>query len=705
MLIVLVSSSPNLATFLLPNHQTSTQIASQQIQAAYTKLPLSFEANLGQTDASVKFLSHGRGGHLYLTPTEAVLTLTQQPPQSNHLTYKDPHPAKPTVNTSSSVVRMQLIGANPSPQITGVQPLPTKVNYILGNDPKHWHTNIPTYAKVKYQQVYPGVDMVYYGNQQQLEYDFVVAPGADPNQIKLAFAGVDKVSVNREGDLTLLVGTKLVQMHKPVVYQKVNGSKQVIANNNYLINSSNIVSFDLGRYDRTHPLIIDPVLSYSTYLGGNNQDFNQSITVDRAGNAYITGFTTSTNFPTQNPLQAAYGGDPGDAFITKLNPKGDALVYSTYLGGSNYDVAQGIAVDRAGNAYITGSTDSTNFPTQNPLQAAYSGGNNDAFITKLNPDGDALVYSTYLGGSNYDLAAGIDVDRAGNAYITGYTESSDFPTQNPLQAAPGGFQNTFITKLNPDGDALVYSTYLGGGYNEAPIGIVVDRTGNAYITGSTYSTSFLTQNPLQAANGGNSDAFITKLNQNGDALVYSTYLGGSNNDFATGIAVDRAGNAYITGYTNSTNFPTRNPLQAADGRFQDVFVSKLNQNGDALVYSTYLGGSNNDYGQGIAVDRANNTYITGYTYSTNFPTQNPLQEASGNFGDAFITKLNPDGDALIYSTYLGGNSTSVARGIAVDRSGNAYITGYTYSSNFPTQNPLQASDGGFQDGFVSKLHG
>ena len=588
LLIVLVSSSPNLAAFLLPNHQTPTQIATQQIQAAYTKLPLSFEANLGQTDASVKFLSHGRGGHLYLTPTEAVLTLTQPQPQSNHLTHKDPHPTKPTVNTSSSVVRMQLIGANSSPQITGIQPLPTKVNYFLGNDPKHWHTNIPTYAQVKYQQVYPGVDMVYYGNQQQLEYDFVVAPGSDPNLIKLAFVGVDQVSVNGKGDLTLLVGTKSVQIHKPVVYQKVNGSKQVIANNNYLINSSNIVSFDLGRYDRTRPLIIDPVLSYSTYLGGSSNEFAAAIAVDRAGNAYVTGETQSTNFPTQNPIQAAFGDSAyNNVFISKLNPDGDALVYSTYLGGNGENEGKSIVVDRIGNAYITGFTGSNNFPTQNALQAAFSG-SSDAFITKLNPDGDALVYSTYLGGSSSDYGNGIAVDRASNAYITGYTISTNFPTQNPLQAAYGGSSDAFITKLNPDGDALVYSTYLGGSNYDAGNGIAVDRADNAYITGYTRSTDFPTQNPLQAAyGGGNYDAFITKLNPNGDALVYSTYLGGSNYDAGSGIAVDRAGNAYITGNTSSTNFPTQNPLQASiiNGviDLQDAFITKLNPDGDAIA--------------------------------------------------------------------------------------------------------------------------
>ena len=646
LLIVLVSSSLNLATNLLPNHQTPAQTASQQIQAAYTKLPLSFEANLGQTDASVKFLSHGSGSHLYLTPTEAVLTLTQPQPQSNHLTHKDPKPAN--IHTSSSVVRMQLISANPSPQMTGVQPQRGKVNYFLGNDPKHWHTNIPTYAQVKYQQVYPGVDMVYYGNQQQLEYDFIVAPGANPNIIKLAFAGVDKVSVNREGDLTLVVGTKSVQMHKPVVYQTVNGSKQVIANNNYIINNSNTVSFGLGRYDRTRPLIIDPVLSYSTYLGGSGADEGTGIAVDRAGNAYIIGQTFSTNFPTQNPLQAANGGGYFDAFVTKLNPDGEALVYSTYFGGNNEEVGKSIAVDRAGNAYITGQTGSSNFPTQNPLQAA-SIGSYDAFITKLNPDGDALVYSTYLGGSNYDYGNSITVDRAGNAYITGYTISTNFPTQNPLQASYGGDVDAFITKLNQNGDALVYSTYLGGSDYDQGSGIAVDRAGNAYITGQIGSTNFPTQNPLQAANGGGYDAFITKLNPDGDALVYSTYFGGSNSDYGNSIAVDRAGNAYITGQTGSSNFPIQNPLQAANGGGQfDAFITKLNPDGDALVYSTYLGGSNSDGGTGIAVDRAGNAYITGYTQSTNFPTQNPLQAAnSGGPYDVFVSKLTDSYDASL----------------------------------------------------------
>ena len=713
LLIVLVISSPNNATNLLPNHLTPTQTASKQIQTDFSQLPLSFEANLGQTDGSVKFLSHGSGGHFYLTPTEAVLTLSQPQQQPNDVRHRDPLKPQPIVNTSTSVVRMQLKGANPEPQVTGLEPLPGRVNYFLGNDPKHWHTNIPTYAKVQYEQVYPGVSMVYYGNQQQLEYDFVVAPGADPNLIQLAFAGVDKLSVNAVGDLTLLVGTKLVELHKPIVYQLVNGTPQVIANN-YVLQGKNQVSFHLGRYNRTQPLIIDPVLSYSTYIGGSDEDAGSGIAVDRAGNSYITGRTSSTNFPTQNPLQAAIGGGYYHVFVSKLNEKGDALVYSTYLGGSNEDTGSSITVDRAGHAYITGNTLSTNFPTKNPLQTAL-GGINDAFITKLNENGDALVYSTYLGGSNEDTGNSIAVDRAGNSYITGRTNSTNFPTQNPLQAAFGGGRasnDAFITKLNENGDALVYSTYFGGSNNDIGNSIAVDREGHAYITGDTSSTNFPTQNPLQTSYGDSkdaydsSDAFITKLNENGDALVYSTYFGGSNVDSGRGIAVDRESHAYITGYTFSTNFPTQNPLQAANSGKYDAFVSKLNENGGALVYSTYLCGSNSDLGFSIAVDRAGHAYITGDTSSTNFPTQNPLQAAFGGdspLSDAFITKLNENGAALVYSTYLGGSNSDFGRGIAVDREGHAYIIGSTFSTNFPTQNPLQASYDNRDHAFVTKL--
>ena len=712
-IIVLASTRPNIATNLLPDNSGQSATRSKLISAAYSKLPLSFEANVGQTDASVKFLSHSSGVSLFLTPTEAVLALSKLEGKPSDVSH--PHAPKAQQGArSTSVVRMQLKGANSQPQMTGLEPLQGKVNYFLGSDPKQWHTNIPTYAKVQYQQVYPGVDMVYYGSNQQLEYDFVVAPGANPNIIQLAFNGASKLEVNQQ-NLVLHTNVGSIQLHKPVVYQQIEGKRREIASH-YVLKGKNQVGFSMAAYDHNSPLIVDPVLSYSTYLGGSNYHGGRGIAVDRAGNAYITGNSQSTDFPTtQNSFQAAYGGSGVDAFVTKINADGSALVYSTYLGGNKNDFGNGIAVDRAGKAYITGNTASTDFPTENPFQGTKSGNTIDiyssaidAFATKLNATGSALVYSTYLGGSDLEIGNGIAVDREGKAYITGSTNSTDFPTQNPFQGAKGSSinQDAFVTKLNAEGSTLAYSTYLGGSNYDEGRGIAVDRANNVYMTGNTSSTDFPTENPVQAAKGsvGNSDAFVTKLNATGSTLVYSTYLGGSRDDYGSRIAVDRAGNAYITGNTYSTDFPTLSPVQAANGGNSDAFVTKINIMGSTLVYSTYLGGNGSDFGDGIAVGRASNVYIAGGTGSTDFPTENPVQAANGGGNnDAFVTKVNATGSTLVYSTYLGGSGNDFSLGIALDRADNAYITGSTDSSNFPTLSPLQAANNGSTNAFITKL--
>jgi hypothetical protein len=403
--------------------------------------------------------------------------------------------------------------------------------------------------------------------------------------------------------------------------------------------------------------------------------------------------------------------------VTKINASGTALVYSTYLGGSTVDFSSGIAVDASGNAYVTGGTFSTNFPTANALQATLTGTRN-AFVTKLNPTGSALVYSTYLGGNGGnagfgfgDFGSGIVADASGNAYVTGKTTSTNFPTVNALQSTLGGFENAFVTKINPTGSALVYSTYLGGSGSDEGSSIAVDASGNVYITGFTTSTNFPTANALQstlAGIPGLADVFVTKINATGSALVYSTYLGGSEVDFGNGIAVDTSGNAYVTGSTVSTNFPTANALQATLAGCCNAFVTKMNASGSALIYSTYLGGSGNgkfgDGGSSIAVDALGNAYVTGSTLSTNFPTANALQPTfGGGNGDAFVTKINPIGSALVYSTYLGGNNTDLATGIAVDACGNAYMIGSTSSTNFPTANALQPTLGGSGNAFVAKI--
>jgi len=605
---------------------------------------------------------------------------------------------------TGGVLRMKLRNANPAAKITGMDELAGTSNYFIGNDPAKWRTNVPTYAKVKYEGIYSGIDLVYYGNQRQLEYDFIVAPGADPRRIAFDVRGAKRIRRDAHGDLVLKVGEGEIRWHKPVVYQGKDGARQEIAAR-YALIDTNRVGFIVAKYDANKPLYIDPLI-YSTFLGGSQVDAGYGIAVDSGGNAYITGETHSTNFPTMNPLQPAYGGS-GDAFVTKINPAGSALVYSTYLGGSGQEIGYGIAVDSVGNAYVTGYTTSSDFPAMNPLQPA-NGGSGDAFVAKINPAGSALVYSTYLGGSQVEQGHGIAVDSAGNAYVTGYTSSTDFPTMNPLQPSYGGdYYDAFVAKINPVGSAFVYSTYLGGSQQDNGSGIAVDSAGNAYVTGGTNSTNFpTTPGAFQTICCG---AFVTKLNPSGSALVYSTYL---DNGGGSSIAVDSAGNAYVSGATDSTNFPiTPGAFQTTyGGGSYDAFVSKLNPSGSALIYSTYIGGSGYDLGYGIAVDSVGNAYVTGHTYATNFPTTPGAlktvctSDGCVDYGDAFVTRLNPTGSALFYSTYLGGGNFDSGYGIAVDSAGNAYVTGGTDSNDFPTKNPLLASKNLLEDAFVSKFH-
>ncbi|MBV5347243.1 SBBP repeat-containing protein, partial [bacterium] len=461
------------------------------------------------------------------------------------------------------------------------------------------------------------------------------------------------------------------------------------------------VTLAIGDYDAGRALVIDPVLEYSSYLGGSDYDFGAGIAVDSAGNAYLAGATWSTDFPIRNALQPDKGRSDSDAFVAKLSADGATLVYATYLGGSsNQEHALGIAVDGAGNAYLTGETHSSDFPTRQAVQPDFGGGE-DAFVAKLSADGAALVYATYLGGRNEDHGAGIAVDGAGNAYVTGTTTSPDFPTRDALQPDLRGYQDAFVSKFSADGAALVYASYLGGAGGEN--GIAVDGAGSAYLTGETQSADFPIRNALQPDfGGGYSDAFVAKLSADGAALVYSTYLGGSDSEYRAYIAVDSAGNAYLTGTTYSPDFPTRNALQPDLRGSPDAFVSKFSADGAALVYASYLGGNGLDNGAGIAVDGTGNAYVTGQTNSTDFPTRNALQLVTEG-GDAFVAKFSVDGAALVYASYLGGSDLDSGTGIAVDGIGNAYVTGTTFSADFPTRQALQPDRGGPNDAFVTKI--
>ncbi len=708
-----------LAGFALP----AAAATDARVSESYGKLPLQFEANRGQTHKDVRFLSRGAGYSLFLTVDEAVLVLSKPSADAK----RDARSTQ--VQGKSVALRMSLVGAASKPQVTGLEELPGKANYFIGKDRSKWRTNVPTYAKVRYENVYPGIDLVYYGNQRQLEYDFVVAPGADPKKIVLGFKGADRLEIDAQGELVLHAAGADLRQHKPIIYQQVDGVRRDIAGG-YVRKGANRVGFQVAAYDTTRPLVIDPiVLSYSTYLGGSGVDSGGGIAVDADGNAYVAGRTGSPNFPTVAGAFQPTGGSTTDAFVAKLNPAGSALVYSTYLGGSGFDSGAGIVVDAAGNAYVTGSTASTDFPTTaGAFQTAFAGsgpfGFGDAFVTKLDPTGSALVYSTYLGGSGDDLGSGIAVDAAGNAYVAGGA-STNFPT------TAGAFQTTFastsainldvfVTKLNPTGSAPVYSTYIGGSGGDSGTGIAVDSAGNAYVTGGTNSANFPTtagafQTTFVNAFDTDTDAFVTKLDSTGSTLVYSTYLGGSSTESGAGIAVDASGSAYVTGRTESFDFPTTPGAfqPAAANSLSDAFVTKFDPAGSALVYSTRLSGSANDVGSGIAVDAAGNAWVTGATFSDDFPTTpGAFQFTHVGGWDVFVTKVNPAGSALVYSTYLGGSGpvpqhgdgSDEGYGIALDTAGNAYVTGTTISSNFPTTpGAFQPALAGSRDAFVAKF--
>jgi hypothetical protein len=653
---------------LLAQPDATTQA---QVSRAYGRLPLSFEANQGQVDSQVNFFSRGNGYSLFLTPTEALLNLSQESGTRGQ-------------ESGNHLLEMQLVGSNPDAKPVGLDQLPSVSNYLIGDDPSQWHTNVPNFAKVAYQNVYPGVDLVYYGNNQQhLEYDFVLAPGANPNAIHLAFQGAQGMTVDVQGNLVLKASGGDMVEQAPVVYQTINGVRQAVAGQ-YVLEGNRQVGFRVGAYDATQPLVIDPTyaLVYSTYLGGVGGSEGLGIAVDSSGNAYVTG-EAGNGLPTQNAFQGKYGGGVLDAFVTKLNATGTGLIYSTYLGGSSDDAATGIALDSSGNVYITGATASTNFPITNAFQPSNHGGKNgwDLFVAKLNANGSGLLYSTYLGGSadevNYQYA--IATDNSGNAYVSGSTPSTDFPT------TAGAYQTTFsgtsvdgfVTKLNTTlagTQSLVYSTYLGSiGAN----GIAVDNQGNAYVGESVY--------------GGDS---VTELNSAGSALVYSSLAP----DYINAVAVDAAGDAYATG---------------SAGR-QGIFVTKLDPAGGQL-YSFFfdVGNGSTDYPNAVAVDSVGHAYVTGVTYSSTFPTVNAFQPALAGRADAFVTEIDftQVGTAsLVYSSYLGGSDLDKGYGIAVDSGGNAYVTGFTFSRNFPTtsgayqtQFPGKSSRNAVSCAFVTKI--
>ncbi len=693
---------------------------------AYGKLPLSFEANHGQTDSQVRFLSRGRGYTLFLTGNEAVLALQKGPSEAQSGKSRDAgerlRPGEPSrEQAASAVLRMKLVGADPKPKVEALDELPGKSNYFLGNDPEKWRTDVPNYAKVRYENVYPGVDLVYYGNQQELEYDFVVAPGTDSKVIELAIAGADEIAVDSQGNLVLSVEGGEVRFYKPVMYQpaSVNPKSKIAdrkyVDGRYVLRAKNRVGFEVSAYSSNIPLVIDPVLEYSTYLGGTYVGWGEDIAVDSSGNAYVTGGTLSNDFPAVNPIQGYAGGTCGidpdtypcpDVFISKLNAAGNELIYSTYLGGTDEDWGYGIAVDASGNAYITGQTFSSDFPTLTPVHGTYGGGG-DLFVTKLNSAGSMLLYSTYYywtyyGEGKVEYGIDITVDASGNAFVAGGIET-DVRGHNAL-----------VVRTSPPS---AYGRSFGGTDDEWAESIAVDPGGNVYVAGVTFSADYSTQNAFDSTFGGGTcgtepdtfpcpDAFVEKWTP-GEVSeydrVFSTYLGGSDYDLVRGLAIDASADIYVSGQTWSIDFPIQNPIQETLGGNADAFVTKFNAGGATLAYSTYLGGSGGDGAWDIGVDPEGSAYVTGHTGSNAFPTANPIQATRAGDFDVFLSKLSPTGSNLVFSTYLGSADEDDGYGLALDSSGNAYITGLTWSTDFPTVNALQPALAGAANAFVSKI--
>lgn len=689
-------------------------LATGRRSAAFGNLPLTFEWNAGQANRSIDFISKGSGYTLLTSPDTAVVSACNARTRG-----RESHAKK----CSPQAIHVRFLGANQHASAVGEKELPGKSNYFIGSDRSRWLVDVPHFEQVRYRDTYPGIDLVYFGNRQRLEYDFVIRPYADPSVIAFTLDGgrnpASSVRVLKHGDLEMQAPSGTVYVQAPVAYQ-LKGGKQEVISVRYSKQSRNRIAFDLGPYDRTRELIIDPVLSYSSFLGGSSDDFGYAIAVDSAGNIYVAGGTTSADFPlSSGALQSTYGGADsniqgvtGDVFVSKLDPTGKTLLYSTYVGGSADDNAYGIAVDSAGNAYLTGATDSPDFPvTQGALQTSFGGGPDDVFIFKLNATGSALVYSTYLGTSlGGERGFGIAIDAAGDAYVTG-DAAPDFPVTTG--SYHGGVNDAEVTELNPTGSGVVFSTFFGGNGLDEAFGIAVDGAGNISITGGTTSTDLpVTANAVQAHIASTRDAFVAQFNKTG-TLTYCSYLGGSADELGSSlgaIAVDLSGRIYVTGSTASADYPT------TPGAFQttyggggsDVFVTAIDPSkSNSLVYSTLLGGGGDDdageFARGIAVDSAGNALITGSTNSVNFPTLQAAQSSLAGGRDVFIAKLNSAGSALIYSTYLGGAGDDFGAGVAVDQVGNAYVTGQTASNNLPMASALQGTLNGPTDAFIAKL--
>ncbi len=672
---------------MLPVLEAAAKDGTIPAVVSYKTLPLYFIPNQGQVDAKAGFYARTPRYTLWLTKDALIFDSIGG-----------------SSDQTRSVTRLTFPGANKNPTLIAQQPTKHRVNYLKGNDPSEWKTGIPTSTAVLYQNIYQNIDLKVYGMEKQVEYDWLINPGADPTKIRLQFHHVTSTALDKQGNLIVKTALGEFIHHHPVAFQSENGKKTTVTVE-YVKVAKNEYRFQVGQYNKTCPLVIDPVVAvFSTYLGGGANDQSTSVALDIQGNAYITGITASSNFPTEDAYQNIFAAGTHDAYVSKFSASGNDLIFSTYLGGSGDDEAESIKVSTIGKIYITGSTTSPNFPVLSPFQGSHAGGISDVFLTILSEAGNSLVYSTYLGGNGIDYSFGLALDSNRNIYVIGATKSTNFPLQNPYKSVySGGDYDAFVTKFNASGGSLEYSTYLGGSGTDIGYDITVLNS-NAYIVGRTSSTNFSILNAYQPVYGGGIyDAFVGKLSSTG-SLIYSTYLGGTLTESGYGIAVDINGKAYVVGETTSTDFPTLNGYKnwhySSD---KDAFLTKFSPTGVNVEYSTYLGGTEDDAAAHVLATDSGKVFLTGTTSSADFPLKRAYQTSFNGGMEAFVTMLSGNLLDLSFSTYIGGGDNDYGRSIVRDSSGNIYVTGETKSTDFPLSHPYQNTNKGGLDAYLIKL--
>ncbi len=660
-------------------------MAASRGQSVMDSVPLTFEPNAEAESRTVPFVARGQGFQLRFERSKVSIRL------------------------ASGSIGMRFVRGASSPVLQAEDRLPHKANFLHGSSAASWRTNVEQYAQLRYRDLYSGIDLVFHGNQRRFEYDFVVRPGADLEHIEMAFDGA-RASIGESGDLFLDSADGRLVHHAPVLYQERPDGSRSLVQGRYRSLGGNRIGFTAGRFDQTLPLVIDPVMQFSGYLGGKApngaDDVAYATAVDSEGNIYVTGRTVSSDFPLQGSMQGQNKGS-GDAFVTKLDPTGQKVLYSTYIGGRALEYSYAIAVDSFGQVHITGQTGSDDFPVKNAFQSKKTGLNN-LFVTKLNASGDGIIFSTLMGGDRNDAGRGIAVDPFGNVLVGGFTNSTTFPALNAMQPKQGGSSDGVIAKFTPDGK-LLFSTFLGGPSGDEIYALAVDQAGNAYVTGTTASQNLATANAAQFKLFPR-DAFAAKVMANGSALAYFTYIGGNGTDEGHAIAVDASGNAYVGGFTGSRDFPvTKGVIQESIAGNSDGFITKVNENGTAFVWSTRIGGSgvtpalDDEMVKAIALDPDGCVYAAGSTVSKDFPSNRATQANQGGKRDVFLTKLTAQADQVIFSTFVGGAEHDEAYGLAISPLRAMFVAGQTFSRDFPVEKGVSESRGGNSDGFITRI--